>query len=116
MSAEVLSLIGAFVTPVIGWFVSVVLMKRKYMAEVEKLKAEVDSVNKSNSGVNVDNTKKLIDVIVQNVVSPLEIEIKKLRLSNSRLTRAIDKISDCPTPDSCPVKAEIRNQEKEDKS
>ncbi len=112
MDTEViLAIIGAFVTPIVGWAVNVVLMRRKYIAEVDKLKAEIDSVKKSSSGVNVDNTQKLIDMVITNVVTPLESEIKKLRLSNGRLTRAIDKIADCPTPDTCPVKAEIRRQE-----
>ena len=107
----ILALIGAFAVPMAGWIVNVVLMRRKYVAEVDKLKAEIDSISKSNSGVNVDNTQKLIDMIISNVVTPLESEIKKLRLSNGRLTRAIDKIADCPTPDTCPVTAEIRRQE-----
>ncbi len=45
------------------------------------------------------------------VVEPLKKEINALRKALERLTRAINRITDCPHSHDCPVRSELQRQQ-----
>ena len=59
----------------------------------------------------LSNADRIIKMQTEYVVQPLEKEIKKLRSSVNRMERALDKISDCPHSDKCPVKDALQDKE-----
>ncbi|MBR4137842.1 MAG: hypothetical protein IKU05_05465 [Bacteroidales bacterium] len=136
MSTEViLAIIGIVAIPLTSWITSK-LLKAEYKAKIDKLTAEVETIKSANNTVNVENTQKLIDLIMTSVVTPLKQELEETRslyqktikevveplkrelnavrkeLSKFRL--AVQRIPECPHSDNCPVKRELREQEADD--
>lgn len=57
----------------------------------------------------IDNDEKASEVMMTYIVKPLKTEINALRRDVRNLQKAIDKISDCPHADTCPVRHELQN-------
>lgn len=86
-----------------GFIVSIVTLretKRKAQAEVEAAKA-------TNANTILETNQKYI-------VEPLKKEINGLRKTVSNLTRAINRINDCPHAIDCPIRAELQKQQADD--
>lgn len=106
----VLALISIVTVPLTAWITSKML-KKEYQIKIDKLNAEVETLQAGNDSVSLDNTKKLIEIMMQNVVEPLKKELKAVRNELSKFRKAIEKIPECDYADDCPVKRELRQQE-----
>lgn len=107
MSLElILAIIGIVSTPV-GAGLTAVLMRRKYKVEIEGLKAEVDNKMAETRSVEIDNLKKGSEILMQQIVAPLEGHIKRLSRNVTKLEKAISKIPACPNAADCPVSREL---------
>lgn len=100
----IIAIIGAVVSAVATHFIE----RGKYELEIERLRADVKQLEANKNGTNLENTQKLIDIIMQQVAEPVEQEAKKLRYAVNRFTRAMEKIGDCDFRDNCPVRAELQ--------
>lgn len=113
MSTEViLALIGILTSPVAAWLSSK-LTRRKYDTEIAKLNAEVAKAKASANNQELANARLGNEIIMQNIVHPLENQIKRLNNNVSRLEKAVGKIPGCPHAADCPVSAELRTGEKD---
>lgn len=113
MSTEViLALIGLLATPVAAWLSSK-LTRRKYDTEIAKLNAEVAKAKADANNRELANARLGNEIIMQNIVHPLESQIKRLNNNVSRLEKAVGKIPACPHAADCPVSAELRAGEKD---
>ena len=63
----------------------------------------LDANRKELENVRVGN-----EIIMQNIVHPLEVQVKRLNTNVSRLEKAVGKISLCPHAADCPVSHELR--------
>lgn len=83
-----------------GWFTSG-RMHRK----------QVDEQEIKNRKSEMDLGKAYVEEFKENIVKPLQSEIKGLRRDVKNLQKAVDRISDCAYADSCPVRAELQKQQ-----
>lgn len=113
MNEVVLAAIAIVAVPVTSWLTSK-LDKRKYDAEISKLKAEIENMKAEVSSKELDNVRQGADILMQQIVSPLKAELKYLRSDVNKFRKAIEKISGCPLSDNCPVSRELYNTEKGD--
>lgn len=131
----ILAIIAIIAVPITSWITSK-LLKAEYKTKIDKLTAEVEGLKNANNTVNLENTQKLIDLIMTSVVEPLKKELEETRalyqktikevveplkkelnavrkeLSKFRL--AVERIPECSFSDNCPVKRELRKQEADD--
>lgn len=114
-SAEIiLAVVTAVTAPFSAWLTAV-LLRRKYDAEVEQLRAQVEASKAETRGDELDNVKKAMAILMEEVVEPLKKEINAIRQELSRLRKAVEKISGCPYSAHCPVSYELRRTEKGDR-
>ena len=110
MSGEIITIISALVaaiaTPVGAW-VGSRLMRAKYQAEVEQLRAEMKDKLAEVKSHELENVRKASDILMESIVPPLKTEITKLRNDVQRLNKALERIWGCPHVDHCPVKYEL---------
>ncbi len=106
-----LAVIAALSAPLASWLTSV-LMRQKYTAEIAALRADVDKKNSEIQGNELRNVRQGNDILMQQIVEPLRIEIKSLRSDVNKFRRAIEKIHTCPLHADCPVRHELQNGEK----
>ena len=111
MPAEIiLALIGIAATPVAAWLSSR-LTRQKYDTEIAKLRAEVASAKADANRKELENARLGNEIIMQNIVRPLEGQVKRLNTNVSRLEKAIGKVSTCPHAAGCPVTLELQSAE-----
>lgn len=103
----IIAIIGSIISAVATHFIE----RGKYELQIERLRSEVKQLEANKNGTNLENTQKLIDIIMQQVAEPVEQEAKKLRYAVNRFTRAVEKIGDCDYRDSCPVRAELQKSQ-----
>ena len=84
-----------------GWFVS----GRKHRQEVESLKAD-------NRQKDMDLSKDYVTEWRTYIAEPLQREVGELRNEVAELRYAIERVSDCPHRDTCPVREQLRNDSK----
>ncbi|MCQ2295834.1 MAG: hypothetical protein MJZ45_00360 [Bacteroidales bacterium] len=82
-----------------GWLFD----RRRHRQEVESLKAD-------NKQKDMELSKLYVDEFRSNIAEPLLREVKDLKEEIARLKNAIQKISDCPRHDRCPVLNELQEQ------
>lgn len=116
MSIEIwLAIIAIVATPVAGW-IGAVLMRQKYKAEIESLKADINKKITEVRSNELDNVREGNDILMTQIVEPLKSEIKSLRTDVNKFRRAIEKALSCPHVDSCPVRYELQDKQEDDKS
>lgn len=71
--------------------------RQKAVAEVQDLR--------------LDNTEHATKILMDNVVVPLQKELKSTRRCISRLNRAIEAANRCEYSDDCPVRHELQNSQ-----
>jgi hypothetical protein len=115
MNIEIwLAIIAIVATPTTGWLASK-LTKGKYNAEIGRLRAEVSEAKANAEKKELENARLGNEIIMENIVRPLETQIKRLNKNVSRLEKAVDKIPACPHSAECPVTAELlANAESDD--
>lgn len=111
MSSELLtvivsSLVAAVSAPVGAWVNSKIL-RQKYDIEVGQLKAEMERKLSDVKNSELENLRKASDILMENIVKPLETEIKSLRRDVNKFRKAIEKIPSCPMADNCPVSRQL---------
>lgn len=118
MSGEIITiivsaLVAAIATPVGAW-VGSRLMRAKYQAEVDQLRAEMKDKLAEVKSHELENVRKASDILMESIVPPLQAEIINLRNDVQRLNKALERIWGCPHVDRCPVKYELLLQPKGD--
>ena len=111
MSGEIITiivsaLVAAIATPVGAW-VGSRLMRAKYQAEVDQLRAEMKDKLAEVKSHELENVRKASDILMESIVPPLQAEINNLRNDVQRLNKALERIWGCPHVDRCPVKFEL---------
>lgn len=109
--SEIISLLfGAVATP-LGLWVQSLLLRNKYNAEIEQLRAEIEASKTDTRGDELENVKKAMAILMEQVVEPLKKEINAIRKELARLRRAVEKVNVCPHSSACPVRAELQRAE-----
>lgn len=111
---EIISLFAAAVTAPLSAWLTALLLRRKYDAEVEQLRAQVEATQADTRGDELANVKEAMAILMDQVVEPLKREINAIRRELARLRRAVEKANRCPFADhadACPVLAELRRAE-----
>jgi len=108
MSGEIITiivpaLVAAVATPIGAW-VGSRLMRAKYQAEVEQLRAEMKDKLAEVKSHELENVRKASDILMESIVPPLRAEINNLRNDVQRLNTVLELIWGCPHIDNCPVK------------
>lgn len=115
MSAELLlAIIGIVSAPIASW-VSSKLTRRKYDTEIARLHADVAAARADANRKELENARLGNEIIMQNIVHPLETQVKRLNTNVTRLEKALGKISLCPHAADCPVSRELLDDEKGDR-
>ncbi len=102
MTMEWTSIVLAVITTMSGW-TNWWLDRRKHRQEVEGLKAD-------NRQKEMDLSKDYVNEFRTFIAEPLQHEVVELRQEITELRHAIERVSDCPHSDSCPVRDELRLQ------
>lgn len=111
--SEIISLVAAIISAPLSAWLTAVLLRRKYDAEVEQLRVQVEASKTDTRGDELDNVKKAMAILMEQVVEPLKKEIYAIRKELERLRRAVEKVNTCPHADiACPVRDELRRVEK----
>ena len=74
----ILAIIAIIAVPITSWITSK-LLKAEYKTKIDKLTAEVEALKNANNTVNLENTQKLIDIVMKSVVEPLKKELEEAR-------------------------------------
>jgi len=77
-------------------------------AKAEQALAEARRMRAEATGTELVNEEKTLQIFKQYIYEPIQKEAVNLRRSVNRLNRAIEKISDCPTAATCPVRRELQ--------
>ena len=81
---------------------------REAEAKAEQALAEAKRMHAEATGTELVNEEKTLQIFKQYIYEPIQKEAISLRRSVNRLNRAIDKIADCPTAATCPVRRELQ--------
>ena len=111
MSGEIVTiivsaLVAAVATPIGAW-VGSRLMRAKYQAEVDQLRAEMKDKLAEVKSHELENVRKASDILMESIVPPLRTEITNLRNDVQRLNTALERIWGCKHIDHCPAKFEL---------
>jgi hypothetical protein len=91
---QILPFVVSIITLIVGWLGG----RRKSNAEVEIIKS--------------DNAERLLKLNDQYLIAPLTRKIDLLSNKIQRLEQALCKISECSEAKNCPVKIELKSQNK----
>ena len=111
---EIISLVAAIITAPLSSWLTAKLLRKKYDAEVDGLRAQVEASKADTRGDELANVKEAMSILMEQVVEPLKKEINAIRKELARLRRAVEKASRCPFADhadACPVLYELRRAE-----
>lgn len=108
---EIISIIAAIVTAPFSSWLTAKLLRNKYEAEVEGLRAQVEASKADTRGDELENVKNGMSILMEQVVEPLKKEINAIRKELARLRRAVEKVNNCPHVTACPVRIELQRAE-----
>lgn len=111
---EIISLVAAIITAPLSSWLTAKLLRKKYDAEVDNLRAQVEASKVDTRGDELANVKEAMSILMEQVVEPLKKEINAIRKELARLRRAVEKANRCPFADhtnACPVLGELRRAE-----
>ena len=111
---EIISLAAAIITAPLSSWLTAKLLRKKYDAEVDSLRAQVEASKVDTRGDELANVKEAMSILMEQVVEPLKKEINAIRKELARLRRAVEKANRCPFADhtnACPVLGELRRAE-----
>lgn len=113
-TSEIVSLLFGVVSAPVGLWIQSLLLRKKYSTELDSLRAQVEAAKTETRGDELENLKKAMSILMEQVVEPLKKEINAIRKELARLRRAIEKANRCPFvghADTCPVLGELRRAE-----
>ena len=105
---EIISIIAAIVTAPFSSWLTAKLLRNKYEAEVEGLRAQVEASKADTRGDELENVKNGMSILMEQVVEPLKKEINAIRKELARLRRAVEKVNNCPHVAACHVRIELQ--------
>lgn len=110
---EYMRLVCGILTAVIGaGGFKMYIDRRKYIQEVEKLKADVRATQVNTRGSELDNVQKAMQILMDEIVEPLKQEINAIRKELGKLRRAVEKANNCRFIANCPVRSELQKPDK----
>jgi hypothetical protein len=110
---EILKLICGILTVAIGaGGFKMYIDRRKYIQEVEKLKAEVQDARVNTRSSELDNVRKAMQILMDEIVEPLKQEINAIRKELAKLRRVVEKANTCRYSANCPVRNELQKSDK----
>jgi len=110
---EILQLLCGLLTAVIGaGGLKMWTDNKKYIQEVEKLKTDVQLAKANTRSNELDNVKKAMGILMDEVVEPLKLEINAIRKELSKFRRVVEKANSCCLAVDCPVRRELQYSEK----
>lgn len=110
---EYMRLICGILTAVIGaGGFKMYIDRRKYIQEVEKLKADVRAAQVNTRGSELDNVQKAMQILMDEIVEPLKQEINAIRKELGKLRRVVEKANNCRFAANCPVRDELQKSDK----
>ena len=110
---EYMRLVCGILTAVIGaGGFKMYIDRRKYIQEVEKLKADVRAAQVNTRGSELDNVQKAMQILMDEIVEPLKQEINAIRKELGKLRRAVEKANNCRFATNCPVRDELQKSDK----
>lgn len=99
---EYMRLVCGILTAVIGaGGFKMYIDRRKYIQEVEKLKADVQAAQVNTRGSELDNVQKAMQILMDQIVEPLKQEINAIRKELGKLRRAVEKSNTCRFATDC---------------
>lgn len=110
-SQNILPFITAIVTVPLSSWLTAVLMRKKYTAEVDQLRAQITATQTNTKGDELSNVREGISILMSEIVEPLKKELNAVRRELTRFRRALEKSKDCKHYDMCPVRFELQNFE-----
>lgn len=110
-TAIILAIIAIIAAPITAWLTNR-LDRRKYMAEIDRLNAVVAGLKSEAKKGELDNVRRANEILMEQIVEPLERQLKKLSANVSKLEKAIGQIPSCPHSADCPVNRELLADEK----
>ena len=111
----IVSTLVAAVSGPLGAWINSRILRQKYRIEIGQLRAEMQDKLAAVKSHELDNVRKASDILMENIVKPLEKEIKSLRKDVDKFRKAIEKIPSCVMADSCPVSRELLVAEADDR-
>ena len=105
---EYTKLACGLLTAIIGVGFKVYTDKQRYLQEVEKLKADVRAADTNVRSNELDNVKKAMQIVMDEIVEPLKQEINAIREELDKLRRAVERAGDCRLVTDCPVRSELQ--------
>lgn len=114
MTTELIMAIAGFVATTLATLLTAWLTRSKYTTEIAKLRADVAAANADASHKELENVKFGNEIIMENIVKPLEGHVKRLNKNVAKLEKAIARIPACPHSGECPVSLELLNNEEGD--
>lgn len=111
---EIIPLVAAIITAPLSSWLTAKLLRKKYDAEVDNLRAQIEASKVDTRGDELANVKEAMSILMEQVVEPLKKEINAIRKELARLRRAVEKANRCPFADhtdACPVLGELRRAE-----
>lgn len=110
-TSEIISLLFGVVSAPVGLWIQSLLLRKKYNAELESLRAQVEAAKTDTRGDELENVKNGMAILMEQVVEPLKKEINAVRKELARLRRAVEKVNNCPHAAACPVRDELQRTE-----
>lgn len=108
--------IGYILAPLSSVF-TYLFTRKQSDKQLEKLKEEVSTLQKTNTGVDIANIKASTDILIINVVKPLERELQGVRRELNMFRKAVSSIKSCQYEDDCPVKEHLyKSQDNDNKN
>ena len=89
--SEIISLVAAIISAPLSAWLTAVLLRRKYDAEVDGLRAQVEASKTDTRGDELDNVKKAMAILMEQVVEPLKKEIYAIRKELERFAGLLKK-------------------------
>lgn len=108
---EIFSLVFGIVSAPVSLWIQNMLLRGKYNAEIDRLRAEVEASKTDTRGDELENVKNGMAILMEQVVEPLKKEINAVRKELARLRRAVEKVNNCPHAAACPVRDELQRAE-----
>ena len=86
---EIISLVAAIITAPLSSWLTAKLLRKKYDAEVDSLRAQVEASKVDTRGDELANVKEAMSILMEQVVEPLKKEINAIRKELARLLSLI---------------------------
>lgn len=109
--SQIIPIITAIVAAPLSSWLTAVLLRKKYNIEIEQLKVQITATQTDTKGDELDNVRKGISILMEDIVEPLKKEINAIRRELARFRKALEKGNDCKHYDVCPIRNELQHAE-----